>query len=1266
MADIRITDLVDPKAIEDLKTVQQEMNAAKTIYLEVVRAVAQGIKIKVETTGDIDKLNGLIATEAKKAEAATVQLNHAIQQQQQVVAQTTPEISRNLAAIQMENKAKREAYQIDQETVRYARGVIGSLENNTRQMARLKKETEELKVEKKNLDNAYKAGSVSEADYITRSAELIARQNQLKVSTSELQSTLDNQSKQNEANGGSYQQLSLQLEEMKKAYKSLTPEEKESSDAAKKLADEINRLDAHLKDAAGDMGEFQRNTGNYAIAANKYVDVMFRAVGINSNFGNSLKELAKSGSGQFVADLTMKFKAFGATLGALLSNPYVLAVLGIAGTAMAFKWWYDYNKGLMQATRLTREFLDVHGERLKDVRSEIQAIADEYGKDYKEVLQAVDTLTAQWKITAEDALRVVRDGFQAGADENGRFLGMLQQYAPIFKDMKAEASEMVAVLAQTRSGIFNETGLQMMQMALKNVRDMTNGTRDSLNAIGVDTEEWIQKLNKGEADYLDFIVAISKKLAETNDQSQAFGAVMGDLFGRRGTAGGAELVKYLGQMTTEIEKIKDVTGEVGKLRDEHIEKQKTLNKAVADLFDMTDDGFEEMTLKGKNYITEALIKIVEAIEDIVNWFKRAYDQSEFFRGSVLFLASAFVSVWEVAKVVFGYIINSYKLMAEGIMGVGDALLGAFSLDWDKALAGVKRVGVAYFDFFKGVINDAKVAGQNIWDFTLAASNDFNGHDYSGRKGKKKREQNRNFNKSMIKSDQSNGDDGDDSGNKTTEAQKQQEELRQIVLQATKDTIEKQLSMVKEGSAEELSLKKDLAEAEYQLSLFNTQKAFNENLKKLKEQKKSEAEFNEAVKVLTEQRTQSELAAEKAKLKAIEQAQKEYSEKQVELIAERYSNEQQMADARLVMEQARLKESYANGLITKEQYEVALANITAEYAILSAQAVINQLEEQLAVEELTDEQRTQLTRELYAAKANLAKEAADNEIAQMERTAAADKKTTQERQKNVQKWLQTASKAIGSVGKLISRLYQNEIDALDEQGEVAQEHYDKEVERITQLEETGAITKEEAENRKAMAAQRREQKEEELERKKAELMYKQALWEKMTAVAQAGIQTALGVTSALAMFPPNIALAAIVGAMGAVEVATILATPIQAYAKGTPKGGHKGGMAIVGDGGKPEVVSYNGMAWLTPDTPTLVNLPKGAEVFPDADEFDVRRMLPLYRDSLTSRQSERPVIVNNDYRRLEQKMERNNRLLKMAILSERELAYRQAFRNYYNK
>lgn len=51
-----------------------------------------------------------------------------------------------------------------------------------------------------------------------------------------------------------------------------------------------------------------------------------------------------------------------------------------------------------------------------------------------------------------------------------------------------------------------------------------------------------------------------------------------------------------------------------------------------------------------------------------------------------------------------------------------------------------------------------------------------------------------------------------------------------------------------------------------------------------------------------------------------------------------------------------------------------------------------------------------------------------------------------------------------------------------------------------------------------------------------------------------------------------------------------------YAKGTPQGGHPGGLAVVGDGGKSElVIPKGGTPFLSPSTDTIVPLPKGSEV-----------------------------------------------------------------------
>lgn len=265
-----------------------------------------------------------------------------------------------------------------------------------------------------------------------------------------------------------------------------------------------------------------------------------------------------------------------------------------------------------------------------------------------------------------------------------------------------------------------------------------------------------------------------------------------------------------------------------------------------------------------------------------------------------------------------------------------------------------------------------------------------------------------------------------------------------------------------------------------------------------------------------------------------------------------------------------------------------------------------------------------TEQLQKAKADLANTEADAEIAAIKRVQDEEEDSYKKRIKNAQKWMSVASEAIGSIGNLMSTLYERDIDKIEEEQDANEEAYNDEVERIESLADSGAISEEEAEARKRAAESETSRKNEELEKKKVQLQQKQAKWQKGVDIAQAGIATALAITRAL----PNLVLAAIVGAMGAVQIATIAATPIPAYKEGTKDGGHVGGLAIVGDGGKKEVIVYSGKSWITPDVPTIVDLPRGAEVYPDVDDFvECVRMNPVYDFGKNN------TVVVNDYSEL---------------------------------
>ena len=262
-------------------------------------------------------------------------------------------------------------------------------------------------------------------------------------------------------------------------------------------------------------------------------------------------------------------------------------------------------------------------------------------------------------------------------------------------------------------------------------------------------------------------------------------------------------------------------------------------------------------------------------------------------------------------------------------------------------------------------------------------------------------------------------------------------------------------------------------------------------------------------------------------------------------------------------------------------------------------------------------------------------------------------------------MQTASQAVGTIGNLVSTLYDAQIDKIEEEQDANDEKYDKDVERVDKLAESGAISEEEAEARKRAAKSLTEAKNAELEKQKQEMARKQAIWEKATSVAQAGIATALAITEAL----PNIPLSIVIGAMGAIQVATILATPIPSYAEGT-KGNdrHPGGTALVGDAGKHEVIMYSGKAWITPATPTLVDIPKGAQVFPDVDKIDISNFdmpdwdFPTFSPTYFA-SSSGDTTVFNDYSRLEKRVDKTNLLLMKSLKMQRQDASNREFELY---
>ena len=394
--------------------------------------------------------------------------------------------------------------------------------------------------------------------------------------------------------------------------------------AGKGASEEYKRLAASAKQIYERMDELQRATGKFTLNVGNYEQSILNAIGANNVFARSIVELGKGGeeASKAMVQISSATKAFGQTLSALLKNPAFLALAGVAGAVGAFKWFYDYNNGIREATKLTMEFTGMGLENAKQFRDEIQGVADVFDQEFKPTLQAVDALAANFGIGWGEALQVVKDGFVAGADLNGDFLSKLQRYPQYFNEAGLSASQFVAILTQTRSGIFTDKGLEAIKMANTRIRELSDQTKEALDNIGISSRQVEQDLQSGARNTFDIVQEVAAKLSELPDSAQVVGETLKEVFGKKGADAGLALVRSLKDINTNLDEVKSQTGELGRLNEELIASETELNKAISHAFDITGGSFETLTTKAQVWFNTALgwlVKIADTIRLIIGF-----------------------------------------------------------------------------------------------------------------------------------------------------------------------------------------------------------------------------------------------------------------------------------------------------------------------------------------------------------------------------------------------------------------------------------------------------------------------------------------------------------------------------------------------------------------------------------------------------------------------------------------------------------------------
>lgn len=577
---------------------------------------------------------------------------------------------------------------------------------------RYKEKIDQLKQSIKDLQQQEKDNTISTNEMKVQTEAINATIKEYQYNVRALQKEIQNNVRTENEQEGSLKQLRAQLSNATKAYDEMSKAEREGA-KGQELAKHINDITEKLKLAEEETQRYYRNVGNYynsmMQAADDLQGTEFFGMDIVNDTGiGKVMEMGKS-----VEDLKVKFGALKNTALSLLTNPYFLAMAGVAGVGMAFKWWYDYNKGLMEATRLTKQFTGLTGDEMKSVRNEVLAVSNTFGLEFTETMQSANTMSKAFGISVSESLKIMQDGLVSGANANGEFLDTIKEYPRYFKEAGLSAEEMVAISTQaTKEGIFSDKGLDTIKEGNLRLREMTTATAAALDGIGISSKQVQKDLQDGSKTTFQVMQEVANKLKELPQSSAAVGSAIANIFGGPGEDAGLAYIEMLGNIELDMDKVKAKSGDLAKAQEDELNATKALQDAMASLFDYTGGGFETMKAQLSTIAKKSLTAVIKGVVQAINYFIDWYNDSLMLRGVINALGTSFRLMWNAIKLVCNLGIDAFKRMGFAAKGMLDILEGIVTFDLSKAQKGFKEI----FDIsgtIKEAWHDIKNAGIEI-------------------------------------------------------------------------------------------------------------------------------------------------------------------------------------------------------------------------------------------------------------------------------------------------------------------------------------------------------------------------------------------------------------------------------------------------------------------------------------------------------------------------------------------------------------------------
>ena len=1302
MADLKLKDFVDESDLQKLVELDNTIERVRADYVNAAKELAKGLKLNVEGVADLEKLSNLYNTQAKTAGSASAELTEALRKQSEITQTVSKKIEEKLnveklsaAELKKLTKANSDnAASLEKAAKAEANLTKAQNAGNTTRKKAVLSEEERLKLVRtaitltnqevhsrsqakemnKQLQKAVDVLKDTDENYIRTLARLNST---IGINTDYIKRNSDRYSQQKMTIGAYREEVKAAWVEIQNGNKSMQNMGIIARNAGKILNSEfapgLSKVGAGLKGwAAGYIGAQAVVSGVVALFTK-----LREGVGsvVEFEFANSRLAAILGTTSDQIKELTLDAKRLGATTKYTASEA---TELQIELAKLGFT-----RKEILDATESVLRFAQATGAELGEAASLTGAALRMFNADTRETERYVSAmavattksaLSFSYLATALPIVGPVAKAFNFSIEDTLALLGKLSD-AGFDASMSATATRNILLNLADTNGVLAKS----LGGPVKTLPELVAGLQ-KLKEQGVDLNSTLEMTDKRSVAAFNAFLTAADKIVPLREQITGVEGELGDMAHTMEDNAKGAIDSLKSAWEALMISLGKNTGVLSGIINEFTDLARSMRAVIATAEELGEERLANAARNGQEAakLDKEWVKSKEESIDRValKYRKEGVDGAEAFekaRGEQLKILERTLSQEEARLQLYTkrnqkqwseY--NNRSLLKQGL-GL-QKTTNQMKKDIDESFKLVEEQ-TAYVAGLKEKMEQIKGITNDYQEENTGSTFNKPLTDKEKRELEKAAKEKQKIKETYQESELALMDEG------------LEKELAKIGL-----AYSKKIAAVKGYSKEEIATRQNLAkEMQDKLDEFSIKYNSDREKKDVENalavvKKGSQEELDLKLHQLELQREAEIDAAEKTGedifliddkyAKKKQELYERHASDQVQLIAENAAHEQEIRDAAYVMDTLALKKQLASKEITQQEYAELEYQLKLDYVRKTSEAAIDALESELATANLSTDKREKLEEKLAKLKADLAQKEAETEIDAINKVTKADEKAQKERQKNLKKWLQTASQAVGAIGNLVSSIYDGQIQKIEEEREANEEKYDEDIERIENLAESGAISEEEAEARKRAAKDQTEAKNKELEKQKQEIAHKQAVWHKGVQVAETGIATARGIMEAFQLGPiAGAVMAAVIGAMGAMQVATILATPIPSYAEGT-KGNdrHPGGAALVGDAGKHEVIMYSGKAWITPDTPTLVDIPKGAQVFPDVDKVDISNFdipdwdFPTFSPTYFA-SSSGDTIVFNDYSRLEKRVDRTNLLLMKSLKMQRQDASNRDFELY---